>query len=136
MVGLLAPHQLLDARQDGRDARHAVVVGEARGGEPLLAVEVFAIAREAAGHHQGGAREASLVFEGRGDHRARVGAARMQENEEVAGGLLRSGSETVNLLHAAILALSRSFCKLPAEKNAILEVTPCKRKDSSRPCGR
>ena len=43
----------------------------------------------------------------------------MQENEKVAGGLTQGranagGPETINLLHAAILALSRPFCKLPA----------------------
>jgi len=43
----------------------------------------------------------------------------MQEYEEMSGSLGRDrssagGAETVNLLHAAILALSRAFCKLPA----------------------
>jgi hypothetical protein len=60
----------------------------------------------------------------------------VQEYEEVSGGLLRGGAEAVDLLHAAILALSRAFCKLPAEKNAFSGVTPCKRNDSSPCCGR
>ena len=38
----------------------------------------------------------------------------MQEDEEVAGWLLRGGPETIDLLHGAILALTRPFCKLPA----------------------
>ena len=43
----------------------------------------------------------------------------MQENEKVAGGLTQGranagGPESIDLLHAAILALSRPFCKLPA----------------------
>ena len=43
----------------------------------------------------------------------------MQENEKVAGWLTQGGAnaggpETINLLHAAILALSWPFCKLPA----------------------
>jgi hypothetical protein len=43
----------------------------------------------------------------------------MQEDEKVARWLTQGranagGPESINLLHAAILALSRPFCKLPA----------------------
>ena len=48
----------------------------------------------------------------------------MQEDEKVAGWLRRDrskagGAESVDLLHVAILALSRPFCKLPAANGTV-----------------
>ena len=48
----------------------------------------------------------------------------MQENEKVAGWLTQGrfnagGAEAIDLLHAAILALSRPFCKLPAGNSTV-----------------